>query len=110
MLNADALTLQAETALQQAMEDRTRSIAGGGRSREAVARAAREFEAMVATQMLKPMFEGIETDGIFGGGSAERMFRSLMLEQYGQEIAASGRLGIADAVQNALLDLQEVDQ
>ena len=28
------------------------------------------------------MFSGIKTDGMFGGGQGEQMFRSLMIDQY----------------------------
>ena len=53
------------------------------------------------------MFQGIKTDGVFGGGPGEEIFRSLMLEQYGKRIAADGGFGLADTVKRQLLSLQE---
>ena len=69
---------------------------------------AQDFEAVFLSQMLKPMFEGIETDGMFGGGQGEEMWRSLMVDEYGKSIAKQGGIGIADAVMRTMLQMQEV--
>lgn len=69
---------------------------------------AQEFEAVFLSQMMKPMFEGISTDGPFGGGQAEEMWRSLMVDEYGKSIAKSGGIGIADAVMREMIKMQEV--
>jgi flagellar protein FlgJ len=75
---------------------------------KSVAKAATEFEAQFVSQMLTQMWQGIETDGYFGGGNGEEMFRGLMINEYGKQIAQSGKLGIADSVRNAMLKMQEV--
>ena len=75
-----------------------------------VRRAAEEFEAVFISQMLAPMFEGLETDELFGGGPGEDIYRSILVEEYGKAIARSGGIGIADAVQREILRLQEVSQ
>jgi Rod binding domain-containing protein len=69
--------------------------------------AAEEFEAVFLSQMLEQMFQGIRTDGPFGGGKAEEMFRSFMLQEYGKVMAASGGVGIADMVKREMLRAQE---
>ncbi len=74
---------------------------------EAARQAAEDFEAVFLAQMLSHMFAGIRTDGPFGGGKTEEMFRSVMLDQYGRMIARSGGLGIADSVAAEILKLQE---
>ena len=51
---------------------------------------------------------GIKTDGPFGGGQGEKVFRSIMIQEYGKEAAKQGNFGIADAVQQQLLKMQEV--
>ena len=71
-------------------------------------KAAKEFEGQFVSQMLTQMWQGIETDGYFGGGNGEEMFRGLMINEYGKQIAQSGKLGIADNVRNAMLKMQEV--
>ena len=69
--------------------------------------AAEEFEAVFLSQMLGHMFSGIRTDGFFGGGQSEGMFRSLMINEYGRLISQSGGIGIADAVMAEMLEMQE---
>lgn len=73
----------------------------------AIRESAVEFEAVFATQMLEPMFEELSTDGLFGGGHAEGIFRSLMVQEFGNLIAQRGGLGIADTVAAELLRIQE---
>lgn len=69
---------------------------------------AHEFEAMFMSQMLSPMWEGIETDGPFGGGSAEETFRGMLVNEYGSLITKAGGLGIADSVKAELIKSQEI--
>lgn len=90
-------------ALQAAVPSGARPGPGG------VRQAAQEFESVFLTTMLSQMFAGIPTDGPFDGGHGEEMFRSLLIEQYGATIAASGGIGIADDVARELLKLQETD-
>lgn len=74
---------------------------------EKIAGAAEEFEAVFVAEMMKPMFEGLETDGLFGGGKGEEVFKGLLLQEYGKITASTGRIGIADAVKTELIKLQE---
>ena len=74
----------------------------------AAKKAAQEFEGVFISEFLGNMFEGISTDGPFGGGQGEAMFRSLMLDEYGNQISASGGFGLADAITKSLLAHQEV--
>lgn len=76
----------------------------------AVDQAAEEFEAVMLTAMLKPIFEGIETSEIFGGGEGEKMWQGLLVEEYAAEMASSGGIGIADQVRGELLRIQEETQ
>ena len=75
---------------------------------EKLRKTAQEFEAVYLSQMLKPMFEGIKASDTFGGGHAEDMYRSLMVDEYGKAIAQSGGVGIADQVLSEMLRMQEV--
>ena len=69
--------------------------------------AAQEFEAVFISQMLTQMWAGIETNDMFGGGHAEDIYRSLLIDEYGKVIARQGGLGIADHVKAEMLALQE---
>ncbi len=72
-----------------------------------IAAAAEDFEAMFATQLLKPMFDTVPVNGLFGGGNGEEIMRSFLLQEYGKTIAKTGCLGIAPQVKNEMLRAQE---
>ena len=69
--------------------------------------AAVEFEQFFIAQMLEHMFAGISTDGPFGGGNGESIFRSLLNSEYAKIISRAGGVGIADSVHREILRLQE---
>ena len=77
---------------------------------DGVVTAAENFEAVFLAQMLAPMFETLETDGPFGGGSAEKIYRTFMVQEYGKVVARAGGVGIADRVASELLKLQEMNR
>ena len=68
---------------------------------------AKDFEAMFVTEMMKPMFEQIKPDERFGGGKGEEIFSGMMLQEYGKMMAETGQLGIAEAVKQELIRMQE---
>ena len=70
-------------------------------------KVAKDFEAVFINEMLGSMFQGIATDGPFGGGPGESIFRSMMIDNYSKTIAAQGGFGLADAVKRELLHTQE---
>ena len=55
------------------------------------------------------MFAGISTDGRFGGGSAEGVYRDLLNQEYARVLSRSGGIGVADVVYREILKLQEVE-
>lgn len=67
---------------------------------------AREFEAMFMSEMLKPMFEGLETNEMFGGGKGEEIFSGMLLQEYGKEIAKTDVTGIQTQLKNKLIEMQ----
>ncbi len=71
------------------------------------AKAAREFEAMALGALLQPMFQGLGSGGFFGGGSAEAMWRPMLVNEIARAIAESGGLGIGELVMRQLAMLQE---
>ncbi len=78
-----------------------------GKSEAATRKAAKDFEGVFLSEMMGAMFEGIKTDGPFGGGAGEGMMRSLMIDEYSKSIAARGGIGIADNVYRELVHIQE---
>ena len=68
---------------------------------------AREFESVLLSQFTSVMFAGVKTDGPFGGGPAEDIFRSMLSEEYGKILARSGGIGLADSVYREIIKSQE---
>ncbi|MEX0758571.1 MAG: rod-binding protein [Tistlia sp.] len=75
-----------------------------------IERAAQDFEALFLSEMLKPMFDGLSTDGPFGGGQAEETYRGLLVEEYGKSVAKAGGIGLADQIAREMLKMQETQQ
>lgn len=76
-------------------------------NKKTVHEAAVKFESMFLNEMFSHMFSGLETDGSFGGGQGEEIFRSMMIEQYGQKVAGSKTTGISTSIEREMLRMQE---
>ena len=53
------------------------------------------------------MFAGTKTDGMFGGGNGEKVFRSMLSQEYGRVMSEQGGVGIADMLKTEILRMQE---
>lgn len=73
---------------------------------EEMRRVAEEFEAVFLTEMLAPMFEGLDTEGLGGGGMGEQIFRPMLVERYAESITRAGGVGIADSIMRELMRIQ----
>lgn len=69
-------------------------------------KTAQAFEAVLIGQVTKIMLESSASDGEFSGGHGEAMFRGLLAEHLGTEIARAGGIGLAPAVVHQILQLQ----
>ena len=67
---------------------------------------AEKFEASFLSQMLKPMFEGIDTNGPFGGGEAEGTWRSFMIDEMAKQTVRAGGIGLAATVVSEMIRMQ----
>ena len=101
--------MTADTVLTQSLLSQSRAapIVAANASPDEQRAAAVDFEQFFIAQMLDHMFSGIATDGPFGGGNGERIFRSLLNTEYAKIIGRAGGVGIADAVHKEILRLQE---
>ena len=104
-----AANLRAQDALSAGLQARASANLGAQNPNNLakVKDAAQQFEAFFVGQMMEYMTAGIKADGNFGGGQAEETWRSMMNQEYGKQVAKSGRLGIADTVMTAMLKAQE---
>lgn len=69
--------------------------------------AAKDFEAVFISQMMSHMFEGVETDPVFGGGQGEDMFRGMLVQEYGKQMAQGQGIGISDQLQKMMIQMQQ---
>ncbi len=79
-----------------------------GRAEAEAREVAEAFESAFLAQVLQQAFASIPTDGPFGGGQSEAVYRSLLTEQYAASVAKGGGIGIADAVLREILKTQEL--
>lgn len=68
--------------------------------------ALEEFESVLISEMVNTMFSTVETDNMFGGGQAEEIYRSMMGQEMGREIARRGGLGLTPALMNEVIRMQ----
>ncbi|MEH6632627.1 MAG: rod-binding protein [Halopseudomonas aestusnigri] len=107
-MNIDSSTYM-DSALSGSLASKANALANVNPKDENAAMAtAKDFEAVFISQMLSPIFESLPTDGPMGGGQGERMFRSLMVQEYGKTLSESGGIGISNAVYREIIKLQEV--
>ncbi|MCQ8185506.1 rod-binding protein [Parvularcula maris] len=90
-------------------------IAGAARRLQAAkpdeAREAAEgFEAVFLNQFVDTMFSGMKTDGLFGGGNAEKMWQGFLVQHIADAFAARGGIGIADMVMAEINRISELPE
>lgn len=74
----------------------------------ALRRAAEDLEAAFLAEMLKPMGAGA-TPAAFGGGTGEAQFSSFLVQEEARAMAASGGIGLAESIFQAMLKHVEPD-
>ncbi len=72
-----------------------------------IKKTAQDFEASFLSEMFKPMFEGLSTDGPFGGGEAEGTWRSFMIDAMAKQTVKSGGIGLSNVVMSEMIKMQE---
>jgi Rod binding domain-containing protein len=75
-----------------------------------IKQAAQQFEAVFLGEMFSHMFDGVKVDPMFGGGQGEKMFRSMLVQEYGKEMAKGQGIGISSQLQSMMLKMQEARQ
>jgi Rod binding domain-containing protein len=110
-LQNQPLTAQTRFRNDAAMDKAARRVgesqSGQNKNDAAISKAAAQFESVFISQFLGSMFSGLKTDGPFGGGQGEEMFRSLMIDKYADGLAAQGGFGLASSVKAQMLKMQE---
>lgn len=83
------------------------AVSRKGVSKEKLEQTAKDFEAVFMAQMIKPMWDGIETDGMFGGGPGEDAMRDLLVQEYGKAMVRNDQYGLSPAIMDAMIRMQQ---
>lgn len=101
-------------SLLQARQDQARSAqaahnatAKNAQMLKDIDATATEFEAVFVAEMMKPMFDGISTEAPFGGGKGEEVFRGMLIQEYGKEIARTETIGLSSHIKREMIRMQE---
>lgn len=81
-----------------------KTVAVADKSKAEVKKAAREFEAMFASLMLKSMRSTVGKDPLTGGGQGEEIYRSLLDQEYANIMASGDGLGLAKIIEQQMTD------
>ena len=106
MDSSSLLTLQSVQSQVGAAQTSALTTAAHARNAAKNAKLGQQFEAMALSQLLAPMWQGLQTDGPFGGGQAEETMRSFYVDAIAKEMAKKGGIGISAMMQKELLKLQ----
>ena len=108
ILSSDTAFTTMQAAQTRSVTDVLKSYENSPQAKNAqrIKETAQDFEAVFLSEMIKPMFEGIEVDETFGGGKGEEIFRGMMLTEVGKEIAKKNITGIQTQVMNKLIEMQ----
>lgn len=101
-------TIAAQDFLAQArLNERTAPSVRGTPSDPKTKEALQDFEAFFISQMFEQMYSTVPVNETFGGGNAEMIFRSMLVDEYGKMMAKSGGIGLTDQIMGQLIQQQE---
>jgi len=67
-------------------------------------RVSKQFEAVMLSQSFAGMFEGVGNLSMGGGGHAEKVWQSILVDEMAKSVAEAGGVGIADRVYKELME------
>ena len=79
----------------------------GARSSQEMVQAAQKFEAVLMGQIAQMMLETVPVSESFGGGHAESMYRGMLAEEMGNEMARKGGLKLSPVVLDQMISMQD---
>ncbi|MDX9690078.1 MAG: rod-binding protein [Proteobacteria bacterium] len=77
-------------------------------SRKEIEGIAKDFESVFMAQMIKPMWEGVETDSMFGGGVGEDVMRDLLIQEYGKSMTSDLGSSLSASIVEAMVKMQDM--
>lgn len=65
---------------------------------EKIMQKSRELEGVFISKMIDPMFPSGKESNLFGGGAGSDIYRSMLIQQYGQVLADAGGVGLTNGI------------
>lgn len=63
---------------------------------------AKELEGVFLSIMIEPMFPDGEESNLYGGKESARVFKTLMVQEYGKILANAGGIGLAPGIEKQI--------
>lgn len=82
-------------------------VEAGNDPRKAAREAAKHFEGLFVSMMLKSMRDTIPQDSLFGSNSMDS-YQNMFDQQIALELSAKGGIGLADIIERQLLKSSEM--
>lgn len=102
-----ALSSYTDTATSTTAMAAARLAAVGKTDPQRMKNAAQEFESVLIGQLMNLMLESVPTSESFGGGHGEDIYRSMLGEQMGKDMAKRGGLGLSQSILNEMIQMQQ---
>lgn len=71
-----------------------------------ITKVTKEFASVFLSKMLHSMYEGVKPDPIFGGGSAEKIFRSMQIDEFSKIMSEADILQIEGNIKAMVMRMQ----
>lgn len=70
---------------------------------------AQEFESMLLSEVWKDALSAGETQTLLGGGSADRMYREMFVDEVVRRVAKEGGFGLAESLERRMAEPPPTD-
>jgi len=108
-MESSRLNVQQSVVVDSRSLDALRAQAGKD-PKAALRAAAKQFETVFMSMVLKSMRDTVPKDGLMSGGSEEQMFQGMLDQQFAQSMADGKGAGLADLIVQQLSRNLNVDQ
>jgi peptidoglycan hydrolase FlgJ len=109
-VDLDSMKITNNSQSKLAQINKAKSLARPGMSEAKIDEVAKEFEAQFISQMLENMYSTMETNPLLGGGESEKIYQSMLVDEYGKLISRAGGVGVADHVKREMIRMQEIEK
>jgi Rod binding domain-containing protein len=70
-----------------------------------IEKACQEFESLFVHHMMQQMRQTVPTDGLFGGGTAEKMYTSMLDGEIAKTVSAQRGIGLAPMLIRQMVEM-----